>query len=188
MLRSQSGFKVIVSRDAVFSESEIPCLSKSPRKDEEYNIESTSNKVEKSIEDNQQGEEDREENKIPDNEFLENYENNNPNENQYLLARFRERREPRLPSKFKDFHLALNTESFELTTYDEALKSSKSNQWIKAMEEEMKSLHDNKTWVLVPKPKDASIVDCKWIFKIKQENNSSCFEARLVAKGFTKKV
>ncbi|KAL0404290.1 UNVERIFIED_CONTAM: hypothetical protein Sradi_2069800 [Sesamum radiatum] len=160
-LRSQPGFKVIVSRDVVFNKSEILCLSKSPRKDEEYNIENTFNKVEETVEDNQQGEAEREENRIFENESFENSENSNPNENQYLLARDRERRETRNPSKFKDFHLALNTESFEPTTYDEALKSSKSKQWIKAMEEEMKSLHDNKTWVLVPKPKDAYIVSCK---------------------------
>ncbi|KAL0368464.1 UNVERIFIED_CONTAM: Retrovirus-related Pol polyprotein from transposon TNT 1-94 [Sesamum calycinum] len=147
-LRSQPGFKVLISRDVIFNESEFPCLSKSPKKIEEYNIESTFNK--------------------------------------YLLARDRERREPRIPAKLRDFQLALNTKSLEEpTSYNEALKTPESENWLLAMKEEMKSLHDNKTWILVPKPKDVSIVDCKWIFKIKQENNSSRFKARLVAKGFT---
>ncbi|KAL0284831.1 UNVERIFIED_CONTAM: Retrovirus-related Pol polyprotein from transposon TNT 1-94 [Sesamum angustifolium] len=55
------------------------------------------------------------------------------------------------------------------------------------MAEEMKSLKDNNTWVLVPKPKSCSVVDCKWIFKIKEEDTSKRFKARLVAKGFTQK-
>ncbi|KAL0408527.1 UNVERIFIED_CONTAM: Retrovirus-related Pol polyprotein from transposon TNT 1-94 [Sesamum radiatum] len=55
------------------------------------------------------------------------------------------------------------------------------------MKEEMKSLKDNKTWVLVPKPKNTSIVDSKWIFKLKNENDSLRYKARLVAKGFTQK-
>ncbi|KAL0366780.1 UNVERIFIED_CONTAM: Retrovirus-related Pol polyprotein from transposon TNT 1-94 [Sesamum radiatum] len=55
------------------------------------------------------------------------------------------------------------------------------------MREEMKSLKDNKTWVLVPKPKNTSIVDSKWIFKLKNENDSLRYKARLVAKGFTQK-
>ncbi|KAL0344267.1 UNVERIFIED_CONTAM: Retrovirus-related Pol polyprotein from transposon TNT 1-94 [Sesamum angustifolium] len=55
-LRSQPGFKVLISRDVIFNESEFPCLSKTPKKIEDYNIESTFNKVEEPIEDNQQGE------------------------------------------------------------------------------------------------------------------------------------
>ncbi|KAL0399931.1 UNVERIFIED_CONTAM: Retrovirus-related Pol polyprotein from transposon TNT 1-94 [Sesamum radiatum] len=45
----------------------------------------------------------------------------------------------------------------------------------------------NKMWTLVPKPKDTSIVDCKWLFKMKQENESTRYKARLVTKGFTQK-
>ncbi|KAL0312996.1 UNVERIFIED_CONTAM: Retrovirus-related Pol polyprotein from transposon TNT 1-94 [Sesamum radiatum] len=55
------------------------------------------------------------------------------------------------------------------------------------MEEEISSLMKNKTWTLVPKPKNASIVDCRWLFKIKQESESTRYKARLVAKGFTQK-
>ncbi|KAL0426944.1 UNVERIFIED_CONTAM: Retrovirus-related Pol polyprotein from transposon TNT 1-94 [Sesamum latifolium] len=152
------------------------------RTEEEYNIEHTFNKVEENTEDNQQGEENREENR--------NVDNNPENvtvENTYSLARDRERREHRIPSRFRDFHLALNIEDSEPASFDEALKSPKSELWLKAMKEEMKSLHDNKTWVLVPKPKDASIVDCKMIVKLKHENNSLRYKARLVAKGFTQK-
>ncbi|KAL0415516.1 UNVERIFIED_CONTAM: Retrovirus-related Pol polyprotein from transposon TNT 1-94 [Sesamum latifolium] len=114
--------------------------------------------------------------------------NRNPEHtDNYSLARNRERREHRIPSRFRDFHLALNSEDSEPTSYDDAIKSPKSEFWIKAMKEEMKSLKDNKTWVLVPKPKNTSIVDSKWIFKLKNENDSLRYKARLVAKGFTQK-
>lgn len=56
------------------------------------------------------------------------------------------------------------------------------------MAEKMKSLYQNKTWVLVPPPPNKRIVDCKWIFKV-NEGLSSIepirFKARLVAEGFT---
>ncbi|KAK4409816.1 Retrovirus-related Pol polyprotein from transposon TNT 1-94 [Sesamum angolense] len=99
----------------------------------------------------------------------------------------RDRRESRLPSRFRDFHLALNTESNEPSSYKEALESSDAKNWKNAMNEEIISLLKNKTWILVPKPENASIVDCKWVFKRKHEDNATRYKARLVAKGFTQK-
>ncbi|KAL0337464.1 UNVERIFIED_CONTAM: Copia protein [Sesamum calycinum] len=107
--------------------------------------------------------------------------------NDYLLARDRNRRELRIPARYNDFHIALNIEPNEPSSVEEALKSENSKNWLSAMAEEMKSLKDNNTWVLVPKPKSCSVVDCKWIFKIKEEDTSKRFKARLVAKGFTQK-
>ena len=52
----------------------------------------------------------------------------------------------------------------------------------------MQSLYENNTWILVPKPEDKRVIDCKWIFKVKEGLTSSelvRFKARLVAKGFT---
>ncbi|KAL0374756.1 UNVERIFIED_CONTAM: Retrovirus-related Pol polyprotein from transposon TNT 1-94 [Sesamum radiatum] len=185
-VRDQPGLRVVISRNVVFNESEFPCLTKIPRTEEEYNIELTFNKVEETNEDNQQGEGFREETRD-----IEAGQTNRNSENPDTLITIawpdRERRERRIPSRFRDFHLALNSEDSEPTSYDDALKSPKSEFWIKAMKEEMKSLKDNKTWVLVPKPKNTSIVDSKWIFKLKNENDSLRYKARLVAKGFTQK-
>ncbi|KAL0419100.1 UNVERIFIED_CONTAM: Retrovirus-related Pol polyprotein from transposon TNT 1-94, partial [Sesamum radiatum] len=142
------------------------------------NLDITFNKVE----DNQQGEENEEEHST------EVVENTKPEVlEDYLLARDRNRREPRIPARYNDFHIALNIESCEPSSVEEALKSENSKKWLSAMAEEMKSLKDNNTWVLVPKPKTCSVVDCKWIFKIKEEDTSKRFKARLVAKGFTQK-
>ncbi|KAL0313432.1 UNVERIFIED_CONTAM: Retrovirus-related Pol polyprotein from transposon TNT 1-94 [Sesamum radiatum] len=156
-LRSQPGFKVLISKDVVFNESEMPCLNN--QKEEKSDIETTFNKVESFTEDNQQGGE-LDGNTDPNRQISENIDSDN-NLNNYQLARGRNRRQHKLPSKFNDFHVALNTEGSEPNTVEEALKSENSKQWLCAMNEEMKSLKDNNTWVLVPKPKSGSIVDFK---------------------------
>ncbi|KAL2454952.1 Retrovirus-related Pol polyprotein from transposon TNT 1-94 [Abeliophyllum distichum] len=54
----------------------------------------------------------------------------------------------------------------------------------------MEFLKRNNTWILVPKPKNKSLVDCKWIFKVKEgvsDKEPLRFKARLVAKGFSQK-
>ncbi|KAL2240931.1 UNVERIFIED_CONTAM: Retrovirus-related Pol polyprotein from transposon TNT 1-94 [Sesamum indicum] len=178
-VRSQPGFNVLISRDVTFNENEMPCLEKI----QPIEKETTFNKVE--IEDNQEGE-GLEYNAEQNAKNLENLGNTNPVTNpldNYQLARDRNRRQTRIPSKHRDFQTSLNTELREPSSVEEVLKSEK---WLNAVKEEMKSLKDNKTWILVHKPKDASIVDCKWLFKIKQENPIK-YMARLVAKGFTQK-
>ena len=51
----------------------------------------------------------------------------------------------------------------------------------------MDSLKNNNTWVLVKKPPNQKLIDCKWIFKLKEgvtpEDNRK-YKARLVAKGY----
>lgn len=56
------------------------------------------------------------------------------------------------------------------------------------MEEEMKSLRSNSTWVLVLKPEGKKLVQRKWIFKVKKYMSSFDlirFKTRLVVKSFT---
>ncbi|KAL0411599.1 UNVERIFIED_CONTAM: Retrovirus-related Pol polyprotein from transposon TNT 1-94 [Sesamum latifolium] len=180
-VRNQPSLKIITSRDVTFNELEMPCLTDTSRKETDFNIENTFNKVDLN-QDNQQGEE------VVENE--ENQPRNTVDEdanNDYQLARDRVKRETRIPSKYRDFNLALNVEDLEPLSYDEALKSKNSEHWKQAMYEEMKSLKKNNTWILVPKPKNASVIDCKWLFKLKQENETTRYKARLVAKGFTQK-
>lgn len=49
----------------------------------------------------------------------------------------------------------------ELASYKEAMECKDSIHWKRAMEEEMKSLHKNKTWVLVDKQLEYKVVKCK---------------------------
>ena len=69
----------------------------------------------------------------------------------------------------------------------EAMKSSKSQKWIAAMEEEIKSMRDNDVWDLVELPEGVKPIGYKWIFKTKRDSmgNIERYKARLVAKGFT---
>lgn len=55
------------------------------------------------------------------------------------------------------------------------------------MKEEIRSLYVNQTWILVPKPENCSINECKWLFKVKNESDRIRLKARLVAKRFTQK-
>jgi Reverse transcriptase (RNA-dependent DNA polymerase) len=74
-------------------------------------------------------------------------------------------------------------------TLHQALESVNSHKWTKAMDEEIKSMCDNKVWDIVPLPECVKPISCKWIFKIKNdsEGNVERYKVRLVAKGFTQK-
>ena len=54
-------------------------------------------------------------------------------------------------------------------------------------EKELDALSKNHTWDLVTLPPRQSVVDCKWIYKVKTRSDRSieCYKARLVVKGFT---
>ena len=54
------------------------------------------------------------------------------------------------------------------------------------MKEEFDALSKNHTWDLVTLPLRKSVVDCKWIYKIKTHSDGSikCYKTLLVAKGF----
>nr|CAN65883.1 hypothetical protein VITISV_017046 [Vitis vinifera] len=73
--------------------------------------------------------------------------------------------------------------------FQQAMKSSNSQKWIEAMNEEYKSMQDNKVWELVPLPVGTKPIGCKWIFKTKRDSNGNVerYKTRLVAKGFTQK-
>ncbi|KAD5317162.1 hypothetical protein E3N88_17108 [Mikania micrantha] len=59
-------------------------------------------------------------------------------------------------------------------------------QWRQAMSEEFKPLITNGTCTLVPPVPKANVVDCKWVYKIKRDQNGliTRYKARLFAKGF----
>ena len=53
-------------------------------------------------------------------------------------------------------------------------------------DDEYCALIKNATWYLVPPRPGLNVVDCKWVFKIKQKPDGSVdrYKARLVARGF----
>ena len=75
------------------------------------------------------------------------------------------------------------------TTYREALLSKDKRQWTAAISEELKSLRDCSVYRLIlirELPRGARPIPCKWVFKIKGDNNGvlTRFKARLVACGY----
>jgi len=78
---------------------------------------------------------------------------------------------------------AFLTSTGEPTNLHDALAHK---DWKKAMDVEYDALIQNKTWRLVPPKRDANVIDCKWVYKIKKRADGSIdrYKARLVAKGF----
>jgi hypothetical protein len=52
------------------------------------------------------------------------------------------------------------------------------------MDEELLALHKTDTWDLVPQPLGKTIIDCRWVYKIKTNSDRSIeqYKARLIAK------
>lgn len=67
------------------------------------------------------------------------------------------------------------------------MRRQKREEWQSAMSEEISSFIKNQAWDLVPRPKDKSIVGCKWVYEIKEETTESKpmrYKARLAVKGY----
>jgi hypothetical protein len=54
------------------------------------------------------------------------------------------------------------------------------------MNEELDKIEKNKTWELVPRPKDKNVIGTKWVFKNKVNEDGEVIrnKARLVCKGY----
>lgn len=100
-----------------------------------------------------------------------------------------EPRKLRQNPKQTDFYradFALSAISIEPTTYQEAKNSSESNNWMKAIQDELDSLKENDTWDIVDKPSKCRVIGNKWVFKLKTPpNEEPKYKARLVAKGYS---
>ncbi|RDX82446.1 putative mitochondrial protein, partial [Mucuna pruriens] len=53
---------------------------------------------------------------------------------------------------------------------------------VQAMKEEMKALEKNSTWEIVDRPKDKSVVGCRWIYTVKCKSDGILkrYKAKLV--------
>ena len=86
-------------------------------------------------------------------------------------------------------YFLLLSDSNEPESFEEVSMLDESANWYKAMQDEITSLHENDTWELVPPIKERKVVQCKWVYKIKEEpHGKKRFKARLVAKGFQQKA
>ena len=81
------------------------------------------------------------------------------------------------------------TDGGELETYQEAILHESKKEWVKAMQEEVRSLLENHNYDLVKLPHGKKTLRNKWVYRLKTENNGSQlkYKARLVVKGFNQK-
>lgn len=183
--KSEPSFKVVVSRDVIFNESEFSCLNAfvstlnfkpdvAPSEMEHLPVIDPLNDVhaenanELSINDQD------------DEALLEIHDENvhdvDDGANNYQLIRDMSKRIIKPPEKFNEFQMSYTINVFESldnskpNSYCEAIKSEYSIEWLNEIKSEMNSLHADKTWILVHKPDSFFVVDCKWLFKVKHEN------------------
>ncbi|KAH0818662.1 hypothetical protein GEV33_004129 [Tenebrio molitor] len=92
------------------------------------------------------------------------------------------------PDRFKP-HANIVRDHEEPKNRTEALSGVDKHDWIRAMNDEMKALTENSTWVLTTLPEGRKTIDCKWLFKRKKNANTGLikYKARLVAQGFSQK-
>ena len=209
--KSRGGFKVIISRDIIFNENEFPCktnMDAGHRNQKEMTkdagLEKESVQVEQIMEEHDDNRTERgDQSQVEPIQEISEEEYEQPERTRledYMLTRDRPRREPKPVNKLSlniwediiayAFYTAMETCRKEPENYEEALKSSQAGKWITAMNEEMASLMKNKTWELVPRPKNNSVISNKWLYKLKDEEINGekvRYKARLVAKGFTQR-
>lgn len=72
-------------------------------------------------------------------------------------------------------------------SFDDAMSRQDKDSWLKAMNDEIASLHKNNVWILVPRPEKTNVVSNRWVLRIKRRPNGNIerYRARLVARGFS---
>ena len=67
------------------------------------------------------------------------------------------------------------------------VEEAQDEKWVEAMHDELLQFQRNDVWTLVPRPEGEHIIDTKWIFrnKIDEEGNVICNKAHLVAQGYS---
>ena len=85
-----------------------------------------------------------------------------------------------------EFDMGLEDDKISISQVKQSVDSQ---EWIKAMKNEMKSMKDNDVWDLVELLERAKPIGCKWIYKTKHNSkgNVERYKTCLVAKGFTQK-
>ncbi|KAE8706560.1 hypothetical protein F3Y22_tig00110392pilonHSYRG00195 [Hibiscus syriacus] len=171
--------KVIISRDVIFVEDK---LQRKEDDDSAKKLETTQIHVEKEFE---QGE---------SSEAEPAHDEQEPESSEAPTTRQsdRVRRRPNWHSDYViegNIAYCLLTEDGEPSTYQEAINNLDASLWMMAMQEEIKALHKNNTWDLVPLPQGRKPVGNKWVLKIKRNGDDQVerYRARLVVKGYAQK-
>uniref|UniRef100_A0A2N9J8U9 Integrase catalytic domain-containing protein n=1 Tax=Fagus sylvatica TaxID=28930 RepID=A0A2N9J8U9_FAGSY len=100
----------------------------------------------------------------------------------------RSTRERHPSTRYSTSEYVLITDEGEPESFQEVQSHKDKQSWMKAMHEEMDSLHKNNTYELVELPKGKKALRNKWVFKLKKDGEKLVkYKARLVVKGFNQK-
>ena len=123
----------------------------------------------------------------PVNEDEQADEDNLESLDELQLRRSTRERQPSTRYSFTEYMMI--TDGGEPEPYQEVMSHKKKLEWLGAMQDEMKSLHENHTYDLVKLPKGKRALKNKWVFRLNIEENSSQprYKARLIVKGFNQK-
>ena len=99
----------------------------------------------------------------------------------------RSTRERHTSRRYSSNEYVMISDQGEPESYEEVMEHEKKAEWLKAMQEEMKSLLENHTYDLVKLPKGKKMLKNKWVFRLKNDGQTSRYKARLVVKGFGQK-
>lgn len=98
-------------------------------------------------------------------------------------------RERKRPKYLDDYAvLALHAESFvedAPNSFEEIQDRDDKEEWMRAVQEEVRVLEENDTWEVVDLPPGKRAISCRWIFKIKRDNKGEIerYKVRLVIRG-----
>ena len=171
-------YEVIISRDVVFEENKF--ISENYHKEVENLLVYDNNKYEYYDED------------LPENNVSENYKIDNDNkelesdENKYNLR-------TRKKINYNEESVYMMIEDNIPINYKQAVNSNDADKWQKAIQEEISSLEENKTWEVINQnnvDKNTCVVGSRWVFTIKRNSKGEIerYKARLVAKGYTQQL
>ncbi|GJY89022.1 retrotransposon protein, putative, ty1-copia subclass, partial [Tanacetum coccineum] len=178
--------KIIISRDVVFNESLMykdtlkGAGAADSGKEVEFEVELQGSRVEPTVDPHtgeNPGNEDEEQDEGPQQQNLDNYVLTSGSKVDDMAA--------------YAFAIDEEEDTHEPIIFQEAINSSKKDEWVRAMKEEMSSLKKNHTWELIDQPPGQKLLSCKWLYKIKEGIEGvrkPRYKARLVARGFTQRA
>lgn len=76
-------------------------------------------------------------------------------------------------------------------TYKNALRSPHGKEWEAAAQRELSAHAERGTWIWVARsdlPRNANIITSRWVWKLKHDDRSPVFKARIVARGFQQRA
>lgn len=175
---------VEIKRDVVFIETD--------KSSKIILSEPTSESVLEEITQFEENEEERENTQSIDN-FQEEGESvqsieNQEEEGENIQSDHRRKRAIKPPTWLEDYETSFMCIENEPSTYKEAMDREDAEEWKNAIDSEMSALCENETWSIVKSvPSDQKIINSKWVFKCKRNDNELKYKARLVARGFEQK-